>query len=101
MFENGPTTDGNKYNIFLSNFHFFSSTFEVPTIGHACSQFVEMRTADIKTLTVDYLKMKYYLQNKNSNLFPLSLQRYYTFVFAISSSQMRLICNNMKILIKI
>lgn len=101
MFENGPTTDGNKYNIFLSNFHFFSPTFEVPTTGHACSQFVEMRTADIKTSAVDYLKMKYYLENKNSNLFPLSLQRCFTFVFATSSSQMRLISNNMKIHIAI
>jgi hypothetical protein len=55
-----------------------------------------MRTADIKTSAADYLKMKYYVQIK-TNLFPLSLLRGYTFVFATSFLRMRSISNNMKI----
>jgi len=73
MCENGLTSDGNEYKYFSIKFSLFSSHLW-RTTGHSCLRVVKMHTADIKA-SVDCLKMKYYVQNKNSNLFPLSLQR--------------------------
>lgn len=73
MCENGPTSDGNEYEYFSIKFSLFSSHLWRPT-GHPGLRVVKMRTADTKA-SADCLKMKYYVQNKNSNLFPLSLHR--------------------------